>query len=366
MRLLVAAGASGGGVYPALAVLQELGDDDLDLLWVGGEGGMEEDLVSRAGYQLRTLPAAGLHGIGIAQLPRNLWQLVRGYFAARRMLAEFRPDALFFTGGFVAAPIALAGSRVPTLAFVPDIQPGFTLRFISRFADVVAVVAEEAKRFFSKPDLVSVTGYPLRSEITRWKRDAAIRHFGLDRSLKTLLVFGGSKGALSINHAIFGLLSDLLKEIQIIHVTGVNNWQGSKDVIKRLTSDRASRYHAFPYLHDDMGAAFAAADLAVCRAGASTLGELPHFGLPAIVVPIPFREHLQHVNAQYLEAHNAALVIPDGAMQTWLDRMILDLLRDQNRLSAMSRSMSALAKPDAATQIAKLIRSFGNRRAGAK
>jgi UDP-N-acetylglucosamine:LPS N-acetylglucosamine transferase len=84
------------------------------------------------------------------------------------------------------------------------------------------------------------------------------------------------------------------------------------------------------------------------------------------VVPIPFREHLQHVNAQYLEAHNAALVIPDGAMQTWLDRMILDLLRDQNRLSAMSRSMSALAKPDAATQIANLIRSFGNRRAGAK
>jgi UDP-N-acetylglucosamine--N-acetylmuramyl-(pentapeptide) pyrophosphoryl-undecaprenol N-acetylglucosamine transferase len=211
-----------------------------------------------------------------------------------------------------------------------------------------------------------VTGYPLRREITRWNRDAAIRHFGLDKHLQTLLVFGGSKGARSINQAIASSLSDLLNKIQIIHVTGVKNWDETEESMKRLSTDQAARYYAFPYLHDDMGAAFAAADLAVCRAGASTLGELPHFGLPAILVPIPFREHLQHVNARYLEDHQAAVVIPDGEMQNSLVNTILDLIHDQARLSAMSKSMSTLARPDAASQIADLLRSLGKKRAATK
>src|SRR3989304_10212950 len=122
MRLLVAAGASGGGVYPALAVLQELGDEDLDLLWVGGEGGMEKDLVSRAGYQVRSLPAAGLPWVGLSKLPRNLWLLARGYFAARRLLAALEPDVLFFTGGFVAGPGAAGGPPGPDFVLFPGLR----------------------------------------------------------------------------------------------------------------------------------------------------------------------------------------------------------------------------------------------------
>lgn len=340
-------------------MLQELGDEEIDLLWVGGEGGMEEDLVSRAGYQLRTLPAAGLHGVGLLQLPGNLWQLARGYFGARRLLAEFEPDVLFFTGGFVAAPVALAGSRVPTLAFVPDIQPGFTLRLIARFADRIAVVVEEARQFFSRPERVQVTGYPLRSDLTRWKRVDAIQHFGLEKDLPTLLVFGGSKGARSMNLAIVADLSKLLAELQIIHVTGIGNWESVETAKKSLPANLASRYHAFPYLHGDMGAALVAAGLVVCRAGASTLGELPQFGLPAILVPIPFREHLQHMNAAYLHEQGAAEVLPDEKMDELLATSILDLIHDHARLSKMSIAMAALAKPDAAARIADLLRSLG-------
>ncbi|MEX1247367.1 MAG: undecaprenyldiphospho-muramoylpentapeptide beta-N-acetylglucosaminyltransferase [Anaerolineales bacterium] len=358
MRLLVAAGASGGGVYPALAVLQELGDDDLDLLWVGGEGGMEEDLVSRAGYRLRSLPAAGLHGVGLAALPRNLWQLGRGYCAARRLLAEFQPDALFFTGGFVAAPVALAGSRVPTLAFVPDIQPGFTLRFIARFADRIAVVAEQARQYFRRPGRVQVTGYPLRSEITRWTRAEAIKYFGLAKDLPALLVFGGSKGARSINQAVLAALPQLLEKMQVIHVTGMGNWDEVEAARQALPPKLSTRYHAFPYLHDDMGAAFAAADLALCRAGASTLGELPHFGLPAVLVPIPFKQHLQHMNASYLQAHGAAVVLPDEQMQASLIELLIGLMGDKPRLKKMATAMAALAQPDAAKQIARLLRGL--------
>lgn len=351
-------------------MLQELfdektsGKNDLQLLWVGGEGGMEEDLVSRAGLQLRTLPAAGLHGVGLWQLPRNLWQLVRGYFAARQLLAEFKPDVIFFTGGFVAAPIALAGNRIPTLAFVPDIQPGFTLRLIARFADVVAVVAEETRQFFQRPERVQVSGYPVRSEITHWKRSEAIDHFDLEKDLPTLLIFGGSKGARSINQAIVPQLPRLLADMQIIHVTGSATWETAEEAKKSLPKDLASRYHAFPYLHGDMGAAFAAADLSVCRAGASTLGELPQFGLPAILVPIPFREHLQHVNAAYLKQNGAAIVLQDKRMSADLANTVLDLVRDRPRLQKMSAAMRALTKPDAAERIARLLRQLGHKEAG--
>lgn len=342
-------------------MLQELADDGLDLLWVGGEGGMEAELVVRAGLQFTTLPAAGLHGVGLFALPRNLLQLGRGYFAARRVLRDFKPDALFFTGGFVAAPVALAGSRVPTLAFVPDIKPGFTLRFIARFADVIAAVAEESKQYFSKPERVQVTGYPVRSEIKRWERAKARQHFDLKDDLPTLLVFGGSKGARTINETLLVALPELLKDTQIIHVSGEANWEDVQANLVALRPELVARYHAFPYLHDDMGAAFAAADLALCRAGASTLGELPLFGLPAVLVPIPLKGHLQAENAAYLEGRGAAVILQDQKMAAELVSTVRGLLNDKARLSAMRAAMAALAAPDAAKQIAALLRRLGQR-----
>jgi UDP-N-acetylglucosamine--N-acetylmuramyl-(pentapeptide) pyrophosphoryl-undecaprenol N-acetylglucosamine transferase len=348
-------------------VLQELGDkgisadDDLELLWVGGEGGMETELVTRAGLQLTTLPAAGLHGVGLLALPRNLWQLARGYFAARRLLGEFKPDVLFFTGGFVAAPVALAGSRVPTLAFVPDIKPGFTLRFIARFADVIAAVAEESRQYFRKPERVQVTGYPVRTEIRRWERADARKHFELVNEMPTLLVFGGSKGARTINVAVAAALPELLKDMQIIHVSGEANWARVQANQAALPPQLAARYHAFPYLHDDMGAAFAAADLALCRAGASTLGELPLFSLPAVLVPIPLKGHLQAENAAYLQNRGAAVILPDEQMTTQLVKTVRGLFNDKARLNAMRVAMAKLAAPNAAKQIAAQLHALGMR-----
>jgi UDP-N-acetylglucosamine--N-acetylmuramyl-(pentapeptide) pyrophosphoryl-undecaprenol N-acetylglucosamine transferase len=342
-------------------VLQELADDGLELLWVGGEGGMETELVARAGLPFITLPAAGLHGVGLLALPRNLWQLARGYFVARRVLRDFKPDVLFFTGGFVAAPMALAGSRVPTLAFVPDIKPGFTLRFIARFADVIAAVAEESKQYFRKPERVQVTGYPVRTEIRKWERDAARKHFALAGNVPTLLVFGGSKGARTINESVIRALPELLADMQIIHVSGEANWAEVQANQAALPPQWAARYHAFPYLHDDMGAAFAAADLALCRAGASTLGELPLFGLPAVLVPIPLKGHLQAENAAYLQNRGAAFILPDEQMSAELVKTLRGLLNDKTRLNAMRVAMAALAAPDAAKQIAALLRGLGTR-----
>ncbi len=202
MRLLICAGGTGGGVYPALAVLQALPDEArASILWVGSTGGMERDLVERAQTSFQAIPAAGVHGVGLRSLPGNLLQLARGYRQAREIMRRFQPDVLFFTGGYVAAPVALAGHRIPSVLYVPDIEPGLALKVLARLADRIAVTAEESRAFFSAHARVTVTGYPVRPELATWEKRQALQVFGLNDQLPVLLVFGGSSGARSINRA---------------------------------------------------------------------------------------------------------------------------------------------------------------------
>ena len=152
MRLLICAGGTGGGVYPALSVLEALGNRVSDLLWVGSEGGMEAELVTRRNIPYRSIPAAGIHGVGLRSLPGNISRLFQGVKASRRILDEFKPDVLFFTGGYVAAPMAYAGRKKPITLYVPDIEPGMALKFLARFADSIALTAEESKSIFWKTE----------------------------------------------------------------------------------------------------------------------------------------------------------------------------------------------------------------------
>jgi UDP-N-acetylglucosamine--N-acetylmuramyl-(pentapeptide) pyrophosphoryl-undecaprenol N-acetylglucosamine transferase len=329
---------------------------NLQTLWVGGEGGMEEELVKRAGFPYRSIPAAGVHGVGLRALPGNVAKLTRGALASRRILREFKPDALFFTGGFVAAPMALAGMNVPTALYVPDIEPGLALKFLSRFADVITVTADASRKFFQGSKRIVLTGYPLRADLSNWSREKAFSHFGLDasRSLPTLLVTGGSKGARSINMALMKNLRDLLGVAQIIHITGSLDWDAVEKSAQELPAQLKSRYHIKPYLHE-MGAALAAADLVLSRAGASTLGEYPLFGLPAVLVPYPYAWRYQKVNADYLAERNAAVVLQDEALNEKLLDVLKDLLLDKNKLETMRVAARKLSHPDAAAMIASQL-----------
>ncbi|MBI2334155.1 MAG: UDP-N-acetylglucosamine--N-acetylmuramyl-(pentapeptide) pyrophosphoryl-undecaprenol N-acetylglucosamine transferase, partial [Chloroflexi bacterium] len=151
-------------MYPALAVLEALHVQRkmFDVLWVGGEGGMEEELVNRVGIPFRSVPAAGVHGVGLRALPGNIAKLTRGVLESRRILKTFKPDVLFFTGGYVAGPLAVAGQDFPTVLYVPDIEPGLALKFLGYFSDVITVTAPDSKKFFSRPERIVHTGYPLR------------------------------------------------------------------------------------------------------------------------------------------------------------------------------------------------------------
>ena len=341
-------------MYPALAVHSALKSrvPDVNTLWVGSEGGMEEALVKRQGIKFQVIPSAGLHGVGIPALPRNITKLTRGVFAARKILNDFKPDVLFFTGGYVAVPMALAGFSIPTLLYVPDIEPGMALKSLARFSDAIAVTTEVSQRFFNKK--VIETGYPLRPDLAVWSRETANRHLGISSGMPVLLVFGGSKGAHSINQAVVQELNALLDKFEIIHLTGESDWDYVRQHDEKLPMDLAARYHVMPYLHE-MGAALAAADLVVSRAGASALGEFPLFGLPAALVPYPHAWQYQKVNADYLTNRGAAIMLEDGHLQEELLNTLVVLMENPNKLQAMRAAMFGLSHPRAADKIADVL-----------
>ena len=179
-----------------------------------------------------------------------------------------------------------------------------------------------------------------------------------------LLVFGGSKGARSLNRALLACLGDVLNLAQVVHVSGTLDWSEAELAHSSLSPEQAAGYHPFPYLHEKMGAALASANLVLSRAGASTLGELPLFGLPAVLVPYPFAWRYQKVNASYLADHGAAFVLEDGRLSSDLFPTLQSLLNQPDRLAAMGKAMRTLATPRAAELIASEVRVLAAKRKG--
>ncbi len=321
---------------------------------------MEADLVTRAGINYTTIPAAGVHGVGLKALPGNLARLVRGFGAARKVLNKFKPDVMFFTGGYVAGPVALAGRKIPTAIFVPDIEPGLALKLLAWFADRIAVTTEGSRAYFSQKERVVVTGYPIRRSLTKWDKADAYQVFGFSPDLPTLLVTGGSLGALSINRALTAALPKLLPEMQIVHLTGAYTWEQFENTAESLPHELQPRYKAYPYLHEEMGAAFTITDLVVSRAGASSIGEYPRFGIPAILVPYPHAWRYQKVNADYLENQGAAITIEDEVLPEKLSLLVLEIIRDHEQRAQMRQMMRSLANDGAASDIAALLTSLAS------
>ncbi len=324
------------------------------MIYVGGEGGIEEQLAARAGLRFEGIPAGGLHGLGLKRAAQNGLKLLRGWRSAYRLGQEERPAAVFATGGYASVPVALAAwtLRVPILLYLPDIEPGLAVRFIARLASRVAVTVEDSSAYFRKRKVV-VTGYPVRAAFDGMRNFDARPAFGLVPDDPVLLVFGGSRGARSINQALSEALEPLLELAQILHVSGERDWPWIGERRKALPDLLRKRYHAFPYLHRRMGYALAAADLTICRAGASTLGELPFFGLPAVLVPYPHTWRYQRINARWLSERGAAITLDDERLEQDLLPTVQDLLSDRARLTKMGECAQSLARPDAAARLAE-------------
>lgn len=317
---------------------------------------MEGDLVAREQIPYQTVPAAGVHGVSIKSLPGNVFRLIRGYFASRRILELFQPDVLFFTGGYVAVPMALAGVSRQSLLYVPDIEPGLALKTIARFSDHIALTAEPSRGFFpQKP--CTVTGYPTRKDLSRWARDNGREFLSIKSTKPVLLVFGGSKGARSINLAVTSKIESLLEIAEVVHISGSLDWNLVQDTRLKLSEEEKAEYHIFPYLHE-MGAALASADLVISRAGASILGEYPQFGLPAILIPYPYAWRYQKVNADHLASHGAAVILENNKLNDSLLHLVRDLLSNSEKLANMRTAVKQLEIKDSAWNIANLLETL--------
>jgi UDP-N-acetylglucosamine--N-acetylmuramyl-(pentapeptide) pyrophosphoryl-undecaprenol N-acetylglucosamine transferase len=296
------------------------------------------------------------------EMAANAVKIGAGVAQASGILRDFRPQAVLSTGGYVSVPVALAAraSRIPLAVYLPDLYPGWAVRATARLAQRVAVTAVESLR--SLPGAKSeVTGYPVRREFWNATREGGRERFGVDTEEKVLFVFGASQGAHSINQAIASDLQSLLELCEVIHVSGQTDEPWLAEIRAGLPDRLQPRYHLFGYLHEDTPWAMAAADLAVCRSGASVLGELPAVALPAVLVPYPHAGGHQRINARYLERNGAAIILNDEDLRNLLP-LAGELLHDNRRLKAMRDASGRLARPDAADRIASILMEL----AGAK
>lgn len=367
MRVLVTGGGTGGHIYPALAIARGIKQHDpaAEILFVGTNKGMEADIVPREGFAFRTVTVEGLTRKVSLRALKTMVKTGKGCWEAFRIIKQFKPTVVVGTGGYVAGPVVLIAGllRIPTLIHEQNAYPGITNKLLARIVSKVAVTFPESQKYFrSKGDIV-VTGLPVRTEIQTADRTRSMKALELDRDKLTLLVVGGSRGARSINKAMVTVNTVFCKHdrIQIIHMTGQLGYEETvSDLIKAgIDLQACGNITVKPYLYN-MDEALAAADLVICRAGATTIAEITVRGLPAILIPYPYASdnHQEH-NARALADNGAALMILDRELTgERLVTAVRDLFLDRARLSEMAAAARQMGKPEALQNLLKIIDSL--------
>ncbi|MFQ5662485.1 MAG: undecaprenyldiphospho-muramoylpentapeptide beta-N-acetylglucosaminyltransferase [Terriglobia bacterium] len=352
MKVMIAGGGTGGHVFPALAVAEELRrrHPAHEVFFVGTKTGVEARVVPAAGYRLCTLPAAGFKGVGLGRKLRSLALLPRSLWGSVALLRELRPNVVFGVGGYASAPAMFAAAlgRWPTVLFEANAEPGLTNRLLGPLVSQAAVTYEETVSCFGGKAVR--TGSPVRAEFFGVLPKAHQPPF-------TLLIFGGSRGARALNQAMVEALEMLCKSrqpLRFIHQSGEQDYNAVRVAYAR----RALRVEVLPFI-TDMPARFAEADLVICRAGASTVAELAAAGRAAILVPFPHAtDQHQLRNAEVLAAAGAVRLLRQPELSgERLASEVLALLEHPERLRGMEAAARRLAVPDAAARIADLIES---------
>lgn len=361
-KILIAAGGTGGHVYPAIAIADAIKNQDstTEILFVGTKDHMEWNAVPKAGYNIANVWISGFHRrLTLKNLLFPL-KLITALFQSFRILINFKPDVVVSCGGYVAGPIGwVAGKKsIPIIIQEQNSFPGVTNRLLAKFAHKIFTAFVEADRFLPASK-TQVIGNPTRNTLTVVDRTSGLKKFGFVKSNRVLLIMGGSGGAKTINEAIKSNLNDLHDQanLQII-------WQCGSKYVDALKSE--VKETAFPNLRltafiDSMPEAYAAADLVISRAGASSCSEFMLIGMPSILIPSPnvAGDH-QSQNAESMVAAGASVLVKDSEADKTIYKLVTDLINDQKRLKTMNKAALALAKPDAAENISKEILELAN------
>jgi UDP-N-acetylglucosamine--N-acetylmuramyl-(pentapeptide) pyrophosphoryl-undecaprenol N-acetylglucosamine transferase len=355
-KIIMAGGGTGGHIFPAIAIANALKKNDpaIEILFVGAKGKMEMEKVPQAGYQIEGIDIAGLNRSSLIKNIGLPFKLVKSFFQVRNILKKFQPDAVIGVGGYSSFPVLRwAQARgIPTFIHESNSFAGKSNIWLGKKATRIFVASEGMEKFFPA-DKIVMTGNPVRSSISQSviTREEGIKFFSLDEKKKTVLVFGGSLGARSINEAIDKHLDDLLNAgLQLI-------WQTGKPYAAKA-KERAAGKKAV-WVNDfitQMEFAYAAADVVLSRSGAMTVAELCVVKKPVIFVPYPHAaEDHQTVNAMALVNKNAAMMVKDSEAVDTIVPMIIELSKDENKQNELKKNISALAITNADEKVAREV-----------
>ncbi|HEX7735993.1 MAG TPA: undecaprenyldiphospho-muramoylpentapeptide beta-N-acetylglucosaminyltransferase [Ktedonobacteraceae bacterium] len=363
MRVLVSGGGTGGHVYPALAVAAQLKQQyQAEILFLGSDDGLEQQLVPAAGLRLATVKAGKVRRYISWQTVKGVMRIPIGAVQAIEIVRKFRPDAAFTSGGYVAVPAGLAAylNRVPLLMHQQDVPPNLANRQVAPLATRISVAFEDSLAFFPAEKTL-VLGNPMRQAILDIRQVGpmvARMQFGLAGDQPMLLVTGGSQGARHLNQVVVQALPDLLRICQVLQISGKDLYRETLEqangVLSGIDSALRARYKLVPYLNEEMPAALQAADLVLCRSGASTLSELTTLGKPGLLVPLPpaIGKSPQEANAVMFERKRAGLVIKNADLEPkLLAERVHYIMSSPELLANMMEASRALAKPEATREI---------------
>ncbi|MFP4213076.1 MAG: undecaprenyldiphospho-muramoylpentapeptide beta-N-acetylglucosaminyltransferase [Desulfohalobiaceae bacterium] len=355
-RIILTTGGTGGHIFPALAVAEELRSryPNCRILFIGGEHGPEKELATRAGLEFASLPVRGILGRGWKSLPALL-AMGKGLLQCFRLLRSFAPQAVVGFGGYAGfLPVLLASwKKIPCAVHEQNKLPGVTNKILGRRADRVFLTYPDQEGLF-QADRVRLTGNPVRRSLLGI-RDTE-KHY-VHNTGGHLLILGGSQGARAINDQVLKALP-YFKSIglKLLHITG----RADLDRVHQAYAEQGCDPEQAVAFQEDMAQAYAWADLVVCRAGASTLAELTVVGRPSILIPFPYATHGHQLdNARYLERQGAAIVLEQSYLQDiCLGSVVSDLLLLPKKLQQMGQAARSLGKPGAGTAIVEEIQSM--------
>ena len=367
-RVIFTCGGTAGHVNPAIALAQLMAEKDpeTEFLFVGAERGLEKDLIPKAGYDFRTVHISSFHrSFRPKELRHNavsVCNLVRAPREARAILREFRPDVVIGTGGYASYPMVKAAAKagVPTAVHESNMVPGLTTEMLEPFAGRVMVGFESCRRHYRHPDKVVVTGTPVRGDFFALTKAEAKRRLGVDDGRPLVVSFWGSLGASGMNRQMADFLAlEAAKEpFHHIHGAGASGYPAICGLLreKGVDLERHPALQVREYIYD-MAPVMRAADLVICRAGASTISELTALGVPALIVPSPYvTNNHQEKNARVLEeAGGAAVLLEKDSSGQALFQAACGILRDEARRADMEKAMASLGIRDATERIYQTV-----------
>ncbi len=374
MKVLVSGGGTGGHIYPALAVATQLVQQyQAEILYLGSDDGLENELAPVAGFPLRVVKAGKLRRYISWQTLTGIARVPGGMAQAAVIVRQFNPDVVFTSGGYVAVPAGL-GARlngVPLLMHQQDVPPNLSNRLIAPLATRISVVFVDSLSYFPARKTLQL-GNPLRQEMLDMRNvspQEARRRLELEPEIPLLLVTGGSQGAHHLNQVICSALPELLPHCQVLQISGKYLFEETgtraRQSMADLDEDVKRRYRLVPYLNEQMPAAIQAAELVLCRSGAATLSELAVLGKPSLLVPLPpaIGSSPQQANAEMFGRRAAARVIRDADLgPEILVKHVITILSSKALLASMSEAARAFAKPDATQAIAAEVARMARQR----